>query len=153
MKFLCLIVFVLAGVVPACHGQAQLVGEWRGTISFNGQDFRIAWHVVKADDGRITSTFDNIDQNLYGIKAKSTTLHEDDLVIAVDDTMEIDGQETRIAGEYRGKVSKDFSEVKGNFTQTQPEEQPTTELNFKREPAAPKDHSPAIVAFGVDGLG
>jgi hypothetical protein len=50
----------------------------------------------------------------------------------VDDTVLVNGHNTRVVAQYRGKV-KGFSEVTGTIKQTQPEEQPATELNFKRE--------------------
>jgi hypothetical protein len=35
----------------------------------------IVRHVTRASDGRITSAWDNVDQRVYGIKAKSITLN------------------------------------------------------------------------------
>ena len=133
LKFLTCVLLFLAGVGPVCRAQVQLVGDWGGTESIYGQNIHVLWHVTKASDGRITSAWDNVDQGVYGMKAKSITLNGDDLTIMVDDIVLVNGQNTRVVALYRGKVNKGFNEVTGTIKQTQPEEQPATELTFKRE--------------------
>ena len=132
LNFLPFVLLFLAGVGPLCPAQVPLVGDWRGTESIDGQNMLIVRHVTRASDGRITSAWDNVDQGVYGMKAKSITLNGDDLTIVVDDIVLVNGHNTRVVALYRGKV-KGFSEVTGTIKQTQPEEQPATELNFTRE--------------------
>ena len=132
-KFLPFVLLFLAGVGTLCPAQVPLVGDWRGTESIDGQNMHIVWHVTKASDGRITSAWDNVDQGVSGIKAKSITLNGDDLTIMVDDFVLVNGQNARVVALYRGKVNKGCSEVTGTIKQTQPEEEPATELNFTRE--------------------
>jgi len=133
LKFLTYLLLFLAGVGPLCRAQVQLVGDWGGTESIYGQNIHVLLHVTEAADGRITSAWDNVDQGVYGIKAKSITLNGDDLTIMVDDMVLVNGQNARVVAVYRGKVNKGNSEVTGTIKQTQPEEQPATELNFTRE--------------------
>ena len=93
--------------------QASLTGEWHGTLDANGTTFRVAWHATAAPDGKIISTFDNIDQSIYGIKVKTTTVNGSDITMSVDDVIQINGQATLIRGEFTGVVSPDGEEVTG----------------------------------------
>jgi hypothetical protein len=122
--------------------QANLTGDWQGTLDANGTTFRVAWHATAAPDGKITSTFDNIDQSIYGIKVKTTAIKGSDITMSVDDIMQINGQDTPIRGEFKGVVSADGKEVNGTWTQTDPE-QPPAEVHFKRvAPTSPAPPAP-----------
>ena len=118
------------------------------------QPFTFAWHVVVASDGTVTSTFDNIDENAYGIKAKSTVLKGTDVTVVVDDVVNINGQDTPIGGELGGVLSADGNEVNGTWTQTEPQ-QPPVQVHFKRgaaTPAAPAAASQAAASqAGIAG--
>jgi hypothetical protein len=106
--------------------------------------------VTAAPDGKITSTVDNIDENIYGITVKETTLKGSDVALLVDDTVQVNGQDTAIQGDFAGTLSANGSEVNGTLTQTEP--QPATvQIHFKRaggeapQAAAPADTAPKIV--------
>lgn len=137
-RFAILAVSALA-VTPFCPAQASLAGDWQGTIDAGGGTMHVAWHVKAAPDGTLTSTLDNIDENIYGIKVKPTTVKGSDIELTVDDTIQVNGQDIPVKGSFEGKVNKDGSEVTGTWTQTEPE-QPPTEVHFTRaaaQPAAP----------------
>ena len=87
MKLVVILLFALAAS-PFCLAQAQLAGDWQGTLNTNGTPFRVAWHVFVAKDGTVTSTLDNLDQAIYGIKVKSTTLTGSSLNLSVDDDVQ-----------------------------------------------------------------
>ena len=48
------------------------VPDWNGTLDAGGNVIHVAWHLTVATDGAATSTLDNIDESVYGIKVKST---------------------------------------------------------------------------------
>jgi hypothetical protein len=125
-----------------CSAQTQLVGEWSGTLSTPAGVAHILWHVVKTADGSVTSTYDNVDEGILGIKVKTLTLNGSEVSAVVDDVIHPNGQDLPLAGSYSGKLSKDGSEVSGTWTQTKPEEQPATDITFKREQTAPPAASP-----------
>jgi hypothetical protein len=127
---LCLLaVLALAG---RCYGQSSLVGEWEGTLDANGNELHLVWHVVAGADGAITSTFDNKDEGVSGIKVKEMVLNGSKLTLTVDDQMEVNGSAVNIRGSFEGTVSADGNEVTGTWTQTDPQEEPPTQIQFKR---------------------
>jgi fermentation-respiration switch protein FrsA (DUF1100 family) len=118
----------------ASRAQSPITGDWQGTLNAGDAHFRIAWHVVAAKDGSITSTLDNLDQSIYGIKVKSTVLNGSSLTLAVDDTIQANGEEINVRGSFEGTLDKDATEVKGTWSQSEPAE-PPAELDLKRAPA------------------
>lgn len=129
---------------PLCLAQASLVGEWHGTLEANGNKMHVLWHVVAAADGTVTSTFDNVDENINGIKVKSMTVEGSKITLAVDDQVEANGETINIKGSFAGTVSDDGKEVSGNWTQDEPQQGPL-EVHFERDaptsaPAGSADH-------------
>jgi len=133
----------LLGLVlaPSCVAQANLAGNWEGDLNAGGTTFHIVWHAVAAADGTLTSTFDNVDQNIYGIKVKTTTLKGSDLTMSVDDTVNINGQDVSIRGDLAGTISADGNKLTGTWTQTEPAEPPLP-IELKRS-VAPATTEPA----------
>ena len=102
MKGLSLVRFSILAVaalilIPFCSAQAKLGGDWQGTyVDANGTTFHLVWHVTAAPDGALTSTFDNVDESIFGIKARTTTVKGSDVKIEVDDVIQIPtGQDTK----------------------------------------------------------
>lgn len=124
-------------LTPFCSAQSQLVGEWSGSLDIGGQTAHILWHVVKAADGTITSTYDNVDEGITGIKVKTLTVTGAKVTAVVDADMQINGQDVTIAGNFEGTLSGDGNEVAGTWTQTEPQQAPPADITFKREQAAP----------------
>lgn len=141
-----LLAFALA---PHSAAQASLAGNWEGTLDAGGMTFRIVWHAIAAQDGTLTSTFDNVDQNIYGIKVKTLAMKGSDLTMSVDDTVSINGQDVPVRGDLVAKVSADGNHVSGTWTQTEPA-QPPAPIELKRgtsqATAAPATTPPASVA-------
>ena len=135
---LCLSTLLAVATIPFCAAQANLAGTWEGTLDAGGGTFHIVWHAVAAPDGTLTSTFDNIDQNIYGIKVKNLSLKGSDLTMSVDDTVSINGQDVSIRGDFAGKFSSDNNTITGTWTQTDPAQPPAPiELKRAAPPAAP----------------
>jgi hypothetical protein len=135
--------------IPFCAAQANLAGNWEGTLDADGGTFHIVWHAVAAPDGTLTSTFDNIDQNIYGIKVKNLTLKGSDLTMSVDDTISANGQDIPIRGDFAGKLNSDGNEVDGTWTQTEPE-QHSAPIKLKRA-AQPSSSAAPASQSGVVG--
>jgi hypothetical protein len=130
------------GLAPTTFAQASLVGEWEGTLDANGTQVHILWHVTAAADGTVTSTFDNQDEGVNGIKAKFAEFSGSKLTLTVDDQVEINGSTVNVRGTFVGTVSKEGNEVTGTWTQTDPE-QPPADIDFKRHVEKP---APAAAA-------
>jgi uncharacterized protein len=156
-KIIPILACVVGSLSPVSRAQSQLAGDWQGTLSAGGQQFHIAWHVVAAADGTLTATFDNIDEGIYGIPVKTTTLSGSTVTQVVDGVIQINGEPHNVRGSFLGTIDKDGTVVKGTWTQTDPV-QPPAELELKRAPAqaAPKPAEPQIAGdwqgiLSVDG--
>jgi uncharacterized protein len=141
--------FVLAAVLfvvasSFCHAQASLAGEWEGVLEVGGNEIHLAWHVTAAPDGTVTTTFDNKEEGVMGIKAKVTEFKDSKITVTVDDQVDMNGQTMQIRGTLVGTVSADGNEVAGTWTQTDPQEEPPVDLRLKRTgaPAAPAPATP-----------
>lgn len=131
---LVLTAFALIVFLPNCRAQASLAGDWQGVLEANGTPMHIVWHVTAPADGAITSTFDNVDESVMGIKVKTTEVKGSDVTATVDDIVQVNGQEMNIKGVFAGKLNADQTEVAGTWTQTDPE-QPPTPLTLKHQAA------------------
>jgi hypothetical protein len=131
---------LLAGLVlmlaPSCNAQAQLAGDWQGTLSAGSVQLRLVLHVTAAKDGSLTATLDSVDQGAYGIPVTSVTFKDSKFSLVVD----------AVHGTYDGIVNKDASEIDGTWSQGQP-----IDLNFHRSaaplppPAPPKPAPPTDI--------
>jgi uncharacterized lipoprotein YmbA len=137
MKKFALILLSAVTLSPVCLAQAPILGDWEGTLDANGTPFRVAWHAVAAQDGSVTSTLDNIDQNIYGIKVKSTEIRDSKLTIVVDDLIQANGQEMNLRGELVGTLNKEETELTATWTQSEPPQPPApvTMKHVKSQPA------------------
>ena len=118
-------------LVPNCRAQAQLAGDWQGTLRAGGVELRLVLHISAGKDGALTATLDSIDQGALGIPVSSISLKGSAFSMTVD----------AVHGTYEGTVNKDAGEIEGTWSQGQP-----LPLNFKRaapqatvKPAAPSD--------------
>lgn len=111
-----------------CYAQAQLAGDWQGTLSAGGAQLRLVLHIAAGKDGALTATLDSVDQGAYGIPVSSISFSDSKLNLVVD----------AVHGAYTGTVNKDATEIDGTWTQGQ-----SLELNFKRATAAQAAPPPA----------
>lgn len=129
-------------LAPLSPAQASLAGDWTGTFAAGGNTMHVAWHVVAAPDGSLTSTIDNIDESVYGIKTKSTTLKGSNVSFSVDEQIQANGQDVHVVGSFAGTIAANGNEVNGTFTQEQPQEG-ALEIHFERAPQAALSPSPS----------
>lgn len=122
----------LAFVSPV-FGQSTLAGDWQGTLEAGGNSLRIAWHVTVGADGSLSSTVDNLDESIFGIKVKSTQVKGSDVTFTVDDMVDANGQQINVAGSFTGKLNADQTEVTGTWTQTAPNEDGPDPVQLKHQ--------------------
>jgi hypothetical protein len=131
IRILALPILLAATLSPASRAQAQLAGDWQGTLSAGGVELRLVLHIAEKD-GALTATLDSVDQGAMGIPVSAISLSGPKLNLTVD----------AVHGTYEGTVNKDASEIDGTWSQGQP-----LELNFRRAPAsqamAPQAPKPA----------
>lgn len=142
LRLFAITLFVL-GFASLGWGQSQLVGEWSGVIKAGGQEMKLLWHVKAGPAGGVASSFDNVDEQVFGIKTKVLKLDGSRLTAIVDDTVPINGQDINIQGNVEGTLSKDGNELTGTWTQTQPP-QPPIEIELRRT-------APAASRAGIAG--
>ena len=128
IRNLTLLVGLVSMLAPACRAQAQVAGDWKGTLSAGGVELRIILHVSPAKDGSLTATMDSVDQGTYGIPITTVTLKDSKFSLVVD----------AVHGTYDGIVNKDASEIDGTWSQGMP-----LPLNLRRATAAEAARPPA----------
>jgi len=122
IRHLALLAGLTLMLAPACRAQAQLAGDWQGTLSAGSIQLRLILHVTAATDGSLTASLDSLDQSAYGIPVTTVTLKDSKFNFTVD----------AVHGIYEGTVNKNASEIDGTWSQGQP-----LELDLKRVPATP----------------
>jgi len=121
-------VILAAALASKCYSQAQVAGDWQGTLTAGGAQLRLVLHITAGKDGALTATLDSVDQGAYAIPVSSVSLSNSKLYLVVD----------AVHGTYTGTVNKDATEIDGTWTQGQ-----SFELNFKRATAAQAAPPPA----------
>ncbi|MGA2084906.1 MAG: serine hydrolase [Terracidiphilus sp.] len=138
MKNLALVALSALALSPLCGAQAQIAGDWQGTLITPGPQLHLVLHIAAAKDGSLTATLDSVDQGANGIPVTAVTLKDSKLSLTVD----------AVHGTYEGTVNKDATEIDGTWSQGQP-----FDLNFKRAPAQPAASAAAPAAKpSLDGL-
>ncbi len=133
---LMLLIGLVSMLEPACHAQAQLAGDWQGTLSAGSVQLRLVLHVTAAKDGSLTATMDSVDQGAYAIPVTTVTFKDSKFSLVVD----------AVHGTYEGTVNGDASEIDGTWSQGQP-----IDLSFHRSakplppPAPPKPAPPTDI--------
>ena len=97
-------------LAPHTQAQAQLAGDWQGTLSAGGAQLRLALHITAAKDGSLTATLDSIDQGANGIPVTSVALKDGKLSLTVD----------AVHGTFEGTVNKDATAIDGTWSQGTP---------------------------------
>lgn len=119
---------------PRSHAQAQLAGDWQGTLSAGGTQLRLVLHITAGKDGALSATLDSSDQNALDIPVTAIALKGSAFTMTVDS----------VHGSYEGTVNKDATEIDGTWSQGQP-----LALNFKR--AAAQVAAKSVTPSEIDG--
>lgn len=97
--------------IGAAHAAAAspIVGDWNGTLSAGGASLRLVVHISQDADGKFSGTMDSLDQaGANGIVITTITFTQPDLHFEIQS----------ISGAFDGKLSKDISELAGDWKQS-----------------------------------
>jgi hypothetical protein len=93
---------------PANTGDVQVLeGVWEGVLDFNGTQLHVRFNFSKNADGKITATFDSVDQGANGVPVAS--------IARTGDIVKVDMK--AVGCSYEGTLSKDASAMTGTFSQ------------------------------------
>jgi hypothetical protein len=135
-RTLALIALTLAAFSSLSRAQSQIAGDWLGMLNAGSIQLHLALHIVAAQDGSLTATFDSIDQGVNGVPITAISLKDSKLAFTVD--------AAHIS--YEGAVNKDATEIDGVWSQGSP-----LTLNFKRVAAATKPAPKPAAPSDIDG--
>ena len=96
---------VMAAPVPV--PTQAVVSDWNGALSTGGGSLRVVIHVVQDKDGKLSGTLDSPDQGATGIAISSITYKEPAFHFEIE----------KFGAVYDGTMSKDNSEIAGNWKQ------------------------------------
>jgi hypothetical protein len=104
---LALMVAALAMGTALAAPAPAVVGDWNGALNTGGGSLRVVIHVAQDKDGKLTGTMDSPDQGATGIAISSITYKEPAVHFEIE----------KFGAGYEGTVSKDNSEIAGNWKQ------------------------------------
>jgi uncharacterized protein len=97
---------VAPGALASAAKPADIAGDWLGTLTLNGTNFRVIFHIQTAADG-LRATMDSPDQSARGLLI--TSVQVKDGVVKLE--------AARINGRFEGVLSEDLSTITGKWTQ------------------------------------
>ena len=82
----------------------DIVGDWKGKISYQGTELRVVFHVT-GQNGKFQSTMDSPDQGATGIPTDQTTFEDGKLTIkafnlAMEYTADLDSKGETLTGTF-----------------------------------------------------
>lgn len=106
---------VMAAALPAT---APVVGDWQGALDTGNGSLRVVIHVTQDSSGKLAGTMDSPDQGATGIAIPTLTFQAPDFHFEIP----------RLSASYDGQLSKDGSQIAGQWKQGSV----TLPLTFKR---------------------
>ncbi len=97
---------ILVSSIAAAQG-GSIDGLWQGALDAGGVTLRLALHVTKTDDGKLSGTMDSLDQGANGIPIDSITLNGDTVRLEI----------RKIGGSYEGTLNGAGTQIAGQWTQ------------------------------------
>ena len=89
---------------------AKFDGNWLGTLDAGGVKLRVALHLDKGADGKLTGKLDSLDQGARGIPITDIKVEGQRITMTVP----------AVKGNYEAKLSPDGKELDGTWTQGAP---------------------------------
>src|SRR5471032_419065 len=107
MKQLLLSALLLTLAAAAPASAQTIAGDWQGTLSINGVELRLLFHLTPDGKGALTATLDSLDQGARGIPAASAAVADSSLKVDLP----------QIMASYEGKIDADVTAITGTFSQ------------------------------------
>ena len=114
IRWFCLIALALilafgAASVPTAEAAdtRSIVGDWNGAIATGGGSLRVVVHIARDKNGELSATMDSPDQGATGIPISTITFNQPTLHFEIQ----------KFGAGYDGTLSKDSSEIAGNWKQ------------------------------------
>jgi pimeloyl-ACP methyl ester carboxylesterase len=128
--------FVL-GILVSAADSPSAVGDWLGTLSFNGVNLRIALH-IKQTAASLAGTMDSLDQGALGIPLDHVSFSDGKLSLRI----------AALQASYEGKLEASGKSLSGTFTQggvsIPLDLKPTSEPVAIKRPQEPKPPFPYL---------
>ena len=103
-----ILAFGAASVLTAEAADTRpIVGDWNGAIATGGGSLRVVVHIAQDKNGELTATMDSPDQGASGIPISTITFKQPTLHFEIQ----------KFGAGYDGTLSKDNSEIAGNWKQ------------------------------------
>jgi uncharacterized protein len=100
-------ILLLSLFEPATASDRNIVGLWQGTLSSQGMELRVVFHVEKDSNGTLNATMDSPDQGAKGIVVDKVTVRGDSIALEVK----------MIGGGYYGSIQPGDSAMNGMWKQ------------------------------------
>jgi uncharacterized protein len=108
LSIVALLGFVIAVGNIRAAAASPIVGDWNGALSAGGTSLRLVVHFSQDKDGKLSGTMDSLDQaGANGIVITTLTFTPPDVHFDI----------LSISGTFDGKLSKDNSEIAGDWKQ------------------------------------
>ena len=92
---------------PPSKPEADVRGDWLGTLSVGIADLRVVFHLVERNDGALGGTMDSPDQGTQGIPLGKVEGKERELRIEVP----------AVGGVFEGRIEAEGERIEGTWTQ------------------------------------
>lgn len=129
----------------APQGTSGVEGNWRGALDVGGVKLRLVLKISKTADGKFTATVDSLDQAATDLVVDTITFQ--------DGTLKFEMK--KLSASYVGTLSKDGTELTGQFTQggvlpldfTRVTDASQLELNRPQNPKKPYPYTEEEVSY------
>jgi len=92
---------------PKTAQPAEVVGDWNGVLLADGASLRLALHVSKDSAGKLSVTFDSLDQHAMGLQGSDAVLKGSNFNFQIPS----------ISSTYTGTLDDDGNNIRGSWNQ------------------------------------
>jgi serine-type D-Ala-D-Ala carboxypeptidase/endopeptidase len=144
LLFVSMLLFGLGAATTFAQKPADVVGNWSGALQAGGSLLRLALHVSTDAAGKLSVTFDSLDQNAMGLTGKNAVLKGNSFSFEIPS----------VSGTYTGTLDGDGKNIRGTWSQGVPLPLVFTRQNGGPVPTAmpTPTPAPAIPPIALDNL-
>ena len=146
---------VLALVSSAPAAQAQIVGDWRGTLESPAGSLPVIFHLSEVD-GNLTATLDSPSQGATGIPVDSVVFDDGHLslrIVAIDGGYEgdLESDDTIVGSWSQGGITLDLTLERTTEAAAAPSrpQEPKEPFPYESEPVRIASSSPGVTLAGT----